>query len=151
ELRVRASVRPVADVQPDLETAGGAESLFGDELWPEPDARIAAQVLGRGLDGEADLRDRAETEALLDAQDPHLAVQRDGADALRAGATDVVRVPGGADVVHRVAAHEDDRQRSADHDQVGDAVVEAEGALERVANERVDALPAAAVPHLRGV
>src|SRR5205814_3641074 len=106
--RVRARVRPVADVQADLEGARRAEALLRDELRPEPGARVAAEVIRRGPDGDADLCQDGEADPLLHAREAELAVERERLDALRVEARDVVRVAGRTDVVRRIAAHQDD-------------------------------------------
>src|SRR5262249_49757721 len=103
---VRAGVRPVTDVHADLEATGRAEALLRDELGPEPHTGAAAEVRRRRADGDTHLHEAREAEALLHAGEPHLAVERDGADALRVEPRDVVRVSRRPDVVRRIAAHQ---------------------------------------------
>jgi hypothetical protein len=81
------------------------------------------------------LDDDGDTDALLDAGDAQLAVQRERRDLLRVELAGVVERAVLTQVVRLVARHQDHGHGDAQDQAVGDAVVEAEGALERVAHQ----------------
>ena len=115
---IARSVAAVAHVHAELERAGGAEALLGDELRPEEDA-VGPEIFlpACSIRRNRPAPDR-EAEAALDARDAGLAVQRHEAKRLGVELVGVPYAAGvrrAADPVHRIATLQVDRHGEAHH------------------------------------
>ena len=136
----------VARVRRDPQLTRRAEALLDDRLRPVPERRVRARGLRRIRDRKADLRAEREPDAVVDARDPPLRMQREEAERLlvelRRRPPRLGRQGGACDRrLLRVARHEIDGDVEADDEAVEDAVVELQRPLERVVDELRAPLP----------
>src|SRR5690606_30821033 len=136
ESRVLAGVPAVADVEAHVEAAQRAEVIFDDERGPVPKPGVGTEVARRIPERDARLHDGGHADTAVDAREAQLAVNVDAGNLLRVESLGVVQVSRRAYLVSVVARHQDHGDGDPADTDVGDTVVEAEGALERVLDER---------------
>jgi hypothetical protein len=134
-------VRAEAGVDADAELPGRAETLLADELRPDEEAGVSATITSGRVERGPALHGEREAEALFDAKDAPLCVERDVAEGLRIERLfePAVRRARGTGGSLRVADHEVDRGREADDHVVEQPEVELERAGEAVRDEMVGA------------
>ena len=110
------------------------ELIFDDELRPNPDRGIRAEIARGATERDARLHEHREPNAAIYTGQAQLSVKGEEAELLRVQLRGAVQAAIGANAVRFVAGHQVDRDADADDGCVGDAVVEAEGALKGVLN-----------------